>query len=152
MVLALAFAWATWQPLRSVSAANDAFALLGQNKVDQARAAALTAHHRDPLSIDPLLELSAVESAAKRPAQARAALEQAVTLQPQNATGWLTLAEYDLGHGDAQKALKELGPALYLDPRSTDGVTLFLQASRQAGQAGKAGQPAAKTPPATATP
>jgi tetratricopeptide (TPR) repeat protein len=153
VVLALAFAWSTWQPLRSVSAGNESLALLGQNKLDQARAAAVKAHDRDPLSIDPLLDLSAVESAAKNPTAARAALERAVNLQPQNATSWLTLAEYDLGHGSAQQALKELGPALYLDPRSTDGVTLFLEASRQAtAPAAATGTSAAKKPSAAATP
>ncbi|UTI65028.1 O-antigen ligase family protein [Paraconexibacter antarcticus] len=152
VVLALAFAWSTWQPLRSVAAGNESLALLGQNKLDEARAAAVKAHDRDPLSIDPLLDLSAVESAAKNPTAARAALERAVNLQPQNATSWLTLAEFDLAHGGAHQALKELGPALYLDPRSTEGVTLFLEASRQAPAPAATGASTAKKSSAAATP
>jgi tetratricopeptide (TPR) repeat protein len=151
VALALSFAWSTWQPLRSVNAGTEALALLGESKLDAAREAALTAKDRDPLSIDPLLDLAGVETAAKRLPQARAALEQAVALQPQNAASWLSLAEFDLAQGNAAQALKELGPVLYLDPRSTDAVTLFLQASHQTGRTGVVGQTPAP-PAAGATP
>lgn len=151
MVLALSFAWATWQPLRSVGAGNEALALLGEQRYDAARAQAERSRELDPLSIDPLLNLSIIETAAGRKAQARAALERAVALQPQNPNPWLILAEYDLGAGNPAQALKELGPALYLDPRSTQGVTLFLEASRQTGRTGVVGQGTAKPTPA-ATP
>ncbi|WP_354699254.1 hypothetical protein DSM112329_04965 [Paraconexibacter sp. AEG42_29] len=151
VVLAVSFAWATWQPLRSFNAGNDALALLGENKVDAAREAAQRAVDRDPLSIDPLLTLSAVEGAAKQPKAARAALERAVALQPQNPTPWIYLASYDLGVGNAAQALKELGPALYLDPRSTQGVTLFLEASRRTGATAVTGQTGTPATPAGGT-
>jgi tetratricopeptide (TPR) repeat protein len=152
MIVALSFAWATWQPLRSVSAGNDALELVGQRKTDAARDAALRAADLNPLSIEPLFDLNIVETQAGREAEAREALERAVRLQPQNATPWLVLAEADLKAGKPQQALKELGAALYLDPRSTQGVTLFLEASRQVGRTGVMPATPPTTPPGTATP
>ena len=151
-VLALSFAWATWQPLRSVSAGNEALDLVSERKTDAARAAALRASELNPLSIEPLFDLSIVETQARRSLQARSALEDAVALQPENATPWLALAEYDLASGNPRQALKELGAALYLNPRSTQGVTLFLEASRQVGRTGVLPSTPSATPSKTATP
>jgi hypothetical protein len=70
-----------------------------------------------------------------------------VRLQPSNAIPWIRLAEYQLlVAGDARTALNLLGPALYLDARSTTAVSLFLEAKRRAG-----GQPA-PTPGAAVAP
>jgi hypothetical protein len=147
---AIMFAWAAWQPLRSVNSGNDALVLAGKQQFDQARAKALDSIDQDPLSIEPLFTLAAVESMAGRPEAGRAALERAVALQPQNAASWLNLADYDMNAlNDAPGALKALGPALYLDPHASTGVTLFLQASRQATP-GAAG--VAPSAPQTATP
>ena len=144
------FAWASWQPLRSVNSGNDALTLAGAQRFDAARAKALASVRQDPLSIEPLFTLAAVESMAGRKDAGRAALEKAVTLQPQNSASWLNLADYELNTLNApQDALQALGPALYLDPHGSTGVTLFLQASRQVTPAAAAtGQPA----PQTATP
>jgi predicted Zn-dependent protease len=72
-----------------------------------------------------------VEASAGRPDRTRAVLEQAVRLQPRNPTPWLQFAQFLLDQGDAAGAKKALGPALYLDPRSPTGVTLFLDAQRR---------------------
>jgi hypothetical protein len=152
MAIALSFAWATWQPLRSVSAGNDALDLVAQRRTDDARAAALRAADLNPLSVEPLFDLNIVETQAGRSAEARQALERAVRLQPQNATPWLVLAESDLAAGNPQQALQELGAALYLDPRSTQGVTLFLEASRQVGRTGVVPATPSSAPSGTATP
>jgi len=145
LIVAVSFAWATWQPLRAVSAGNEALDLVIAKQPDAAREAALTAIDRNPLSIEPLFDLSLVEQQAGRKDESRKALERAVALQPQNAATWLVLAEADLKAGNPKQALQELGPALYLDPRSTVGVTLFLEASRQVGRTGV-------VTPGTATP
>jgi cytochrome c-type biogenesis protein CcmH/NrfG len=55
-----------------------------------------------------------------------------VQLQPQNAAPWLRLAEYDAARGNLPGALAALRPALYLDPKNTNAVTLFLDVNRRA--------------------
>lgn len=131
LVVAFGAAWATWQPERSFHAGNESLTLIDRGKLDEAREKAIQARDLNPLSIEPLFDRSAVEVAAGRKIQARAALEQAVRLQPDNPVPWLRLAEFQLAAGDATTALNLLGPALYLDPRSTRGVSLFLEAQRR---------------------
>jgi cytochrome c-type biogenesis protein CcmH/NrfG len=132
LVLALVCAWTVWQPLRSDTIGQDAIATLDTGNADAARAQAQQARDRNPLSVDPLFELSTIEAAAGRKFAARSALEQAVRLQPANPETWLRLAEFDL---DILKrpsvALTAIRPALYLDPRSSDAVAVFLAAQRQ---------------------
>ncbi len=132
LLLALVATWAAWQPLRSAEAGQDALAALDRGDIDAARAGALAAGDRNPLSVDPLFELSVVESAAGRKVQARAALARAVRLQPANPESWLRLAEfelYTLRRPDA--ALTAIRPALFLDPRSPDAAAVFLAATRR---------------------
>jgi len=147
LLVAFGAAWATWQPERSFHTGNEALALIDAGKLDEAREKAIEARDLNPLSVEPLFERSAVELAAGRKNEARIALEEAVRLQPSNAIPWIRLAEYQLlVAGDARTALNLLGPALYLDARSTTAVSLFLEAKRRAG-----GQPA-PTPGAAVAP
>lgn len=147
LLVALGAAWATWQPERSFHTGNEALALLDAGKLDEAREKANDARDLNPLSVEPLFERSAVELAAGRKNEARIALEQAVRLQPRNPTPWIRLAEYQLLVAqDPRTALTLLGPALYLDPRSTNGVSLFLEANRRA-QAGGLPAVAPAAPP-----
>ncbi len=133
LVVTIACAWATYQPLRGGNTADGALSALEAGDVPRARAEALRASEIDPLSIEPLFNLAVIEAAARRPQAARAALERAVQLQPQNATPWLRLAEYDAVQNDLPGALAALRAALYLDPKNTNAVTLFLDVSRQPG-------------------
>jgi cytochrome c-type biogenesis protein CcmH/NrfG len=131
-LLALACAWTVWQPLRSDTIGQDAVATLETGNADAARAQAQAARDRNPLSVDPLFELSAIESAAGRKFAARAALEQAVRLQPSNPDTWLRLATFELDVLHRPRvAMTAIRPALYLDPRSSDAVAVFLAAQRQ---------------------
>lgn len=145
LLVAVACAYATWQPLRSVragDAALDALDAGGPQAVDRARALALKARDRNPLAVGPLFELGAIESAAGRKDAARAALDKAVALQPDNPETWLRSAEFALRQSsDARRAIDLLGPALYLDPRSDQAQALYLEAARMAG--GVPGAPAA---------
>ncbi len=156
LLVALVAAWQTWQPYRSLTAGQDALALAGERKFDEAREKAEAARDRNPLSVEPLYELGAVELAAGRIDRARAALEEAVRLQPSNSSPWLRLAEHRLlVDGDPQRALQVLGPALFLDPRSGPGTSLFLEAQRRATGAPAGGTPVAPppgTPPAAGAP
>ena len=131
LLVALIAAWATWQPLRSQGAMDDALAALEHKDVKAARADAQAAQDRNPLAVEPLFVRSVVEQQAGDQAGAKRALEDAVKLQPSNAEPWLRLANYQLNvaHDPAQ-AKAALGPALYLDPRSSTGIALYLQAQR----------------------
>ncbi|MEA2154835.1 MAG: hypothetical protein QOE11_975, partial [Solirubrobacteraceae bacterium] len=131
-VLALVCAWMVWQPLRSDTIGQDALATLDGGNVAAARAQAQQARDRNPLSVDPLFELSAIEQSAGRNFQARAALEKAVRLQPANPDTWLRLAQFELDVLQRPSvALTAIRPALYLDPRSSDAVAVFLAAQRK---------------------
>jgi tetratricopeptide (TPR) repeat protein len=132
VVLSLAAAWATLQPLRADHAGQDALDALDRGKVDEARQYARRSAEINPLSIEPLFDLAAIEQRAHRNVAARVALEQAVKLQPANARSWRRLAAFrlDVDH-DARAAIDALGPALLLDPRSSEGITLALRAGRE---------------------
>jgi tetratricopeptide (TPR) repeat protein len=132
LVLALVCAWAVWQPERSEAIGQDAVATLDTGNADAARAQAQQARDRNPLSVDPLFELSTIETSAGRKFAARRALVQAVQLQPANPETWQRLAEFELDILDRPRvALTAIRPALYLDPRSSDAVAVFLAAQRK---------------------
>ena len=133
VAIALGAAWATWQPLRSVHASNDALAYLyTDGRADAARQTAQIAHDRNPLSVDPYFDLSAIEIAGGRPQAAGRALERAVALQPSNPQTWSRLADYELTRlHDPRRALQAARVAIFLDPRSLDNLSNFLVARRQ---------------------
>lgn len=128
----LAAAWVVWQPQRSVSAGDAALAELNAGRPQQAIADAQDAAARNPLSLDPLLTLSAAQMAAGQTAAARATLQRAVRLQPANSESWLRLGEFELSHGSARRALRLLGAALYLDPQGPEAQTAYAQAQQRA--------------------
>jgi hypothetical protein len=117
MIVALLAAWAQWQPLRSVHAANEALTLLPHSPA-AARVKAQQAVSRDPLSVQALLTLATVQQNAGESAQARATLQRAVRLQPSNPQTWVALGDYDLQAHNAQEALNELRAAIYLNPET----------------------------------
>ena len=49
--------------------------------------------------------------------------------EPANPATWLALAEFELSEGRKPQALSAVGSALYLDPRSQEAITTYLQAS-----------------------
>ena len=59
-------------------------------------------------------------------------LVRAVRRQPSNPDTWLRLADFEVSR-DPKAALRAVGAALYLDPRSPEGQRLFLQAARAQG-------------------
>jgi tetratricopeptide (TPR) repeat protein len=131
-LVVLATAWTVWQPLRADTIAQNALDTLDRGNADAARAQAQQARDINPLSLDPLYALWTIESAAGRNSAARRALEQAVRLQPANPDPWLRLAQFELNTLKRPKvALAAIRPALYLDPRSSDAVAVFLAARRQ---------------------
>jgi O-antigen ligase/polysaccharide polymerase Wzy-like membrane protein/tetratricopeptide repeat protein len=123
--------WTTWQPQRSVDGTDAALEAVEANKIPVARADVRTARARDPLSTTPLYVGATVEQAAGNLAGARRLYSEAVHMQPSSGETWLRLAQFELGQGDSAAALRALGPALYLDPRSPTVIQAWLDASRQ---------------------
>ncbi len=126
--LALLAGWMIWQPLSAANADADAIAALSGGDAPAALADARAAAARDPLSAEPLWELSAILSATGDQQGARAELLKATSLQPQNAFTWREVGLYDLRHAEPERALVALARAHALD--LADPVT--LQAQRQA--------------------
>jgi len=134
-------AWTAWEPLGARDAGNDALLAAGKDPKSYNKALGLvrTAQDRNPLSPDPLFERAVVELVGGHKTAARAALVQAVRLQPANASTWEQLSRFALDQeNDPKQALRLLGPALYLDPQSPTGVRDYLDALRLAAQQAQA--------------
>jgi len=132
VALALVGAWTVWQPLRSDTLAQASLRTLEDGDVAGARRQAQAARDRNPLAVEPLFKLAQIETqAGGRQFQARAALEEAVRLQPANPEPWLQLASFELRAGRAQAALTASRRAVYLDPRSSRPLGVFLDARTQ---------------------
>ncbi len=116
IVAAVLGAWSQWQPQRSVKASQQALSLIASNPT-AALSEAQTGVARDPLSVQALFTLATVEQALGRSALARAALQQAVRLQPSNPHSWFALARHDLA-SNPRAAVAELQAAIYLNPES----------------------------------
>jgi hypothetical protein len=132
LTLGLLAGWAAWQPLRSVDSDNDALAI-APGPASYAKAVALTekAGDQNPLSIDPLLTRALVETSAHHPDRARVALVEAIRRQPSNPQTWEYLSRFAVDQENNPKlALRLLGPALYLDPKSPTGAQDYLAALR----------------------
>ena len=132
LALGLLAAWTAWQPLRSVQADYDALAI-APGPGSYAKALALTekAEDQNPLSIEPLLTRALVETTAHHPDRARTALVEAIRRQPSNPQTWEYLSRFAVDQeNDPRLALRLLGPALYLDPKSPTGAQDYLAALR----------------------
>jgi hypothetical protein len=130
LALGLLAAWTAWLPLRAVHADNEALTIADKDYI-KALALTHTAEDRNPLSIDPLLTRAVVENTAHHPDRARAALVEAVRLQPNNPQTWEYLSRFTIDQkNDPKAALRLLGPALYLDPQSPTGRQDYLAALR----------------------
>jgi hypothetical protein len=127
-------AWAIWQPLRSANADSAGLAAIARGNPSAAIADARTAASTDPLALEPRFELSALYSAAGRPADARAELVKAVNLQPENAVSWQQLGLYDLDHHQPVRALASLRRAHLLNLTNYPTVAAIGQATAAAAK------------------
>lgn len=73
----------------------------------------------DPVSVDPLWLLAAIQSGAGEHVAARRELIKATSVQPSNPETWARLGCYDLGGGRSAAARAELARALALAPGQT---------------------------------
>jgi tetratricopeptide (TPR) repeat protein len=148
VVVALACAWAIWQPQRSDAENNRALDLLDKHQLTAAASAAGHARRIDPLSPDPVLAAASIEDARGFRHAALATLITAVRRFPGEPQVWLALAEYQLDTLDKPAdALQTLRGAVYLDPRSRAVQNLFLLARQRLSAAGQAGTARAPVTP-----
>jgi hypothetical protein len=129
VAVAVVAAWTSWQPQRAVAEGSDALGSAEALHFDRARAQIAHAERTNPLSVDLLFQQAAIERADGNTAGARSALQKAVLNEPANPATWLALAEFELSEGRKPQALSAVGSALYLDPRSQEAITTYLQAS-----------------------
>ena len=135
-------AWFVWQPLHSQNAFDAAIAAMSNGNATAALADAQSAAASNPVSVEPLWELSGIYSARRDPADARQELVKATTVQPSNAATWEQLGEFDLVQRQPIVAVLELQTAKLLD-QSSAGVAQQLAAAEAAlAKAGLSAPPA----------
>ena len=131
VVLALLAAWAAYQPVRSVHAGDEALARLDQGAFEPAASIAQIAVDRNPLSVDPLFELAAIQQARGQTPEAKVALQRATEVQPANAEVWRRLGRFRLDVlAEPRTALKDFQIAYYLDPQNPESWADLVLATR----------------------
>jgi len=128
--IALLGAWVIWQPLRSADADANATAALIRGDTRAALADAHTAAAADPLSVEPLFELSALYTTID-PTKAYQELVRAVRLQPENSQAWLQIGDYDVQQHHPQDAIAALTKARQFDLSSPAVIIALSQAESQ---------------------
>jgi hypothetical protein len=139
LVVAVASGWLIWQPLRSADADAASITALSGGNAGTALADARTAAASNPLSPEPLYQLSAIYSALDRQSEAHAELLKAVGLQPKNPATWRQLGFYELAHHNDSAAVAALGHSLKLDRTSLATIIAFNQAAYAHPARGKSG-------------
>ena len=97
-----------------------------------ALADAQSAAASNPVSIEPLIELSEIYSARRDPTAARQELVKATTVQPSNPETWEQLGQFDLAQHQVIVAVLEFQTAQLLD-RSSAPIAQQLAARRRRG-------------------
>ncbi|HKM65590.1 MAG TPA: tetratricopeptide repeat protein [Candidatus Acidoferrum sp.] len=123
--------------------------LLRTDRADEAAAELVDAEKKlGPKFLISYFQGLALARAAK-PAQALAAFQQAVQLEPNNAEAHLNLGKTQFTLGHVNEAIADLQEALRLDPANVQAKRLLSQAYRRAGDAtnaAKYAQASAETP------
>jgi len=131
LIVGLAAAWASIQPVRSANASDAAIARAEEGDLANAAAIAVIAGERNPLAVEPKWDLAAIEMVRGRTMAARTALEQAVRLEPANAETWRRLGRFRLVNaGDPGGALEAFRMAYFLDPEAPQSTSDVLEARR----------------------
>ena len=133
-MLGLIAAWTAFSPCARRTPTDVAQDRVSLGQLIAAASIAQIAHERNPLAVDPLFQLAAIEIAQNRISQARTSLEQAVDLEPANPETWRQLGRLRLDHlNDPKGALRAFQYAYYLDPQSAQSINDVVVASRAAG-------------------
>ena len=138
----IAAAWFVWQPLHSQDAFDAAITAMSNGNSTAALADAQSAAASNPVSVEPLWELSGIYSARHDPADARQELIKATTVQPSNAATWEQLGEFDLAQRQPIVAVLELQTAKLLDQSSAAVAQQSTAAEAALTKAGLSAPPA----------
>jgi hypothetical protein len=132
-LIALVAAWGALQPVRAAHAEAEAFNRLDKGQLPAAISIARIAHERDPLAVEPLFDIAALEQVSGDNRAAGRALNDAVALEPGTAETWRRLGDFRLNvlH-DAEGARRAYGAAFYLDPQSPVSQSDVIIAARAA--------------------
>ena len=130
VALAIAGAWAIWQPLRAADADAAAITALEHGDTRTATADARAAVARNPLAVEPLWELGEIYLGAGDRIAAHSQFVQAVSLQPQNPQTWFHLGDYYLQVNNRGGAVFALERAKRLDRTDPAIQTELAQAQR----------------------
>ena len=126
--------WFVWQPLHSANQFDAAITAMQRQDSAAALADAQSAAASDPVSVDPLYELSAIDVARGNLTSARQELVKAASLQPSNPETWQALGAFDLQQHQPTVALLELQTAQQLDLSSASIREQIAQAQRAVSQ------------------
>lgn len=131
LVIAVTAAWSALQPVRAANATDVAQVRFERGEVGPAASIARIASDRNPLSVDPLFQLSAIEISAGNFPPAKAALERAVELEPANPEAWRQLGRLRLDQlNDARGALRAFQYAYFLDPHGAQSINDVVVTAR----------------------
>ena len=131
LAAALLASWAAYQPVRSVHAGDEALERLERRAFEPAVSIAQIAVDRNPLAVDPLFELAAIQQARGQTPEAEAAYEKATDVQPANAETWRRLGRFRLEALDEpRRALENFQVAYYLDPQNPASWEDLILATR----------------------
>jgi hypothetical protein len=142
---AIAAAWFVWQPLNSENDFNGAITAMASGNSTAALADAHSAAAADPVSAEPLWELSEIYAARHDLTAARQELVKAANVQPSNPETWEQLGQFDLAQQQPIVAVLEFQTAEFLDHTST---ALPNEVAAAASALENAGLSAPPSPPA----
>ncbi len=142
----IAAAWFVWQPLHSQNSFDAAISAMSAGDPTAALADAQSAAASNPVSVEPLWELSEIYSARGNPTAARQELVKAMNTQPSNPETYEQLGEFDLAHNQAIVAVLEFQTAQLLDQSS---APLNQQLAAADGAVEKSGLSAPPAPAAS---
>ena len=132
-------AWSALQPVRAVHAHDAAQARFERGELGPAASIARIAHDRNPLSVDPLFQLAAIERRRRQPRAALARSSEADRARAGEPGDLAPARPPAAGQlDDPQGALRAFQAAYYLDPRprraSTDIVVTARTSRASAGR------------------
>jgi hypothetical protein len=131
LATALVAAWAAYQPVRAQNLGDKALDQADSGAYEQAVETAEKAVDVNPLSVDPLFELAAIQQGRGQTPEAKAALVKATEVQPASAEAWRRLGQFRLDAlSEPRTALKDFQIAYYLDPQNTRSWTDLIVATR----------------------
>jgi hypothetical protein len=133
LVATIGLLWGIWEPLRSADATNAGITAMIAGHPAQAIADARSAAAAEPLSLEPLQELSAFLGAVGDQPAARAELIKATTIQPQNPQPWEWLGSYELQRHQPALALRALRRAAKLDITNLQTAQQIRQLEQESG-------------------